>query len=206
MASVATAGRSIAWKTCTTYPEDWDAYLQSESEIRCPAVWVVFAGWTRAERASAAMLIVDGSFGVMIADQNRRMEEQYQRHGGVNIAAEPGSYRLALLAVTALAGQTLGLDLVTPLEAGALRAVWPNADIRKRGLSMYAVEMTCRFPLTLVGDGESDPAELKILHANWDIPALGDPVAVDADLVAPGTQLADDAHADATDHVSLEND
>jgi phage gp37-like protein len=193
----------FVWKTLTTYPEDWDAYLGSDVEIRAPAMWVVFAGWTDAERTDDGELHVTGSFGVMVADENLRPAEQYQRHGGPVVANEPGSYRLVVAAVTSLAGQSLGLPLVSPLEAGQLRPVRPSDAMRKRRLSMYAAEFTCRFPLALVGDGETDPADLEVLHANWDIPAFDSPFAIDGD-VAAGRQLPDDADADATDIVTLE--
>lgn len=193
----------FTWKTLTTYPEDWDAYLGGDIEIRAPAMWVVFAGWTNAERTETGELHVDASFGVMVADENLRPGEQYQRHGGPVIASEPGSYRLALAAVTSLAGQSLGLPLVRPLEVGQLRAVRPSEAMRKRKFSMYAAEFTCRVPLVLVGNGETDPVDLEVLHANWDIPPFDAPFAIDGDL-APGRQLPDDADADATDIVTLE--
>jgi phage gp37-like protein len=192
----------FAWRTLTTYPDDWDAYLGADVEIRCPAAWVVFAGWTAAERTEAGDLHVTASFGLMIADENLRPAEQYQRHGGPNIAKEPGSYRLAIAAVTSLSGQSLGLPMVQPLEVGQLRPVRPSEAMRKRKFSMYAAEFTCVLPLALVGDGAIDPADLETLHVNWDIPPFDSPDAIDAD-PAPGRQLPDDAHADATDIISL---
>ncbi|MEO7691287.1 MAG: phage protein Gp37 [Sphingomonas sp.] len=200
-------GTGFAWKTRTTYPDDWEEYLNTDASIKCPAVWVVFAGWQDTELTSDDQLIVRGGmFGVMVADENLRESEQYQRHGGENVAKEPGSYRLALAALASLANQTLGLDLVKPLSAGTLRPVAPTAASQKRRMSRYAILFTCDFPIALVGDGETDPAELLALHANWDIPTFGDPVAVDADPVADGVQLPDDFRANATDHISLEQE
>ncbi|PTS73797.1 hypothetical protein DBR17_17760 [Sphingomonas sp. HMWF008] len=186
-------GTGFAWRTLETYPEDWDAFLMSQSEIRTPAAWVVFAGWSRAERWDDGSVVVDGSFGLMIADENLRSAEQYQRHGGADPAKEPGSYRLALAAVASLAGQSLGLDLVAPLELGQLRAVRPTDAIRKRKLSMYAAEFTCRFRIALFTGDVFD--ELRALHSNWVLPIVPDPFA-----------LPDDFNADATDHVELETD
>ncbi|WP_052507988.1 phage protein Gp37 [Sphingomonas hengshuiensis] len=195
------------WRTLSTYPDNWDAYLESDAQIACPAAWVVFAGWQGTEDdGDDQVRVLRGSFGLMVADENLRADEAYQRHGGPDPAKEPGSYRLILGAVAALSGQTLGLDLYTPLEAGPLRAVRPTDALRKRKLSMYAVEFTCDFPLIVVGDGETDPAALEALHANWDIPLFGQPLPVDRDPVAPGVQLPDDYRADATDHLELEQE
>ncbi|MDH7971782.1 DUF1834 family protein [Sphingomonas sp. AR_OL41] len=192
----------FAWKTLTTYPDDWDAYLAAEGQINTAAAWVVFAGWSGTEETESGDVHVDASFGLVVADENLRPAEQYQRHGGTDIASEPGSYRLAIAAVTSLSGQSLGLPLVRPLKVGALRPVRPNDAIRKRKWSMYAVEFTCRVPLTLVGDGEIDPADLEVLHANWDIPVFDSPIPIDADPAA-GRQLPDDHNADATDIITL---
>ncbi|MEO6217761.1 MAG: phage protein Gp37 [Sphingomonas sp.] len=197
----------ISWGTLHTFPDDWEAYLESDAVIQCPAAWVVFTGWQSTELLDDHQLRVrGGSFGLMIADENKRPDEQYQRHGYAGNAGEPGSYKLILAAVASLAGQTLGLDLFTPLDCGPLRPVAPTAASSARQMSRYSALFTCDFPLTLVGDGVTDPAELLTLHANWDIPALGDPIPVDREPGQAGVQLPDDFHADATSILSLGDD
>ncbi|MDF7776870.1 DUF1834 family protein [Sphingomonas sp. AOB5] len=198
----------FSWKTLTTFPNPWEADLYSDALVQCPAAWVTFSGWNGAVQAYNAEtgedeLHVTGSFGLMIADENRRPGEQYQRHGGPNPATEPGSYRLLLGAVAALEGQSLNLGLVKPLSCGPARAVAPLVGDTKRPMSRYAVELTCTFPIAVTGDGETDPDALLRLHANWDLAPFGDPVPVDRDPLEPGTQLPDDDHADATSVVSL---
>ncbi|PKP93195.1 MAG: hypothetical protein CVT77_06590 [Alphaproteobacteria bacterium HGW-Alphaproteobacteria-16] len=193
------------WRTLTTYPADFEAFMQSSEQIVCPAAWVVFAGWTGVEEWNDG-IVVNASFGLLVADENARTDTQARRHGGADPAKEPGSYRLLLSAVASLVGQTLGLNLATAIKAGPARPVAPTAATERRRLSLFAVELNCGIPIALVGDGADSPEELQALHANWDIPLIGDPVPVDADAVAPGTQLPDDAHADATDHVTLETD
>jgi len=194
------------WGTLATFPNPWETELYNDDRVRCPAAWVTFAGWNGAVRAEGPngepQLHVEASFGLMVADENLRPSEQYQRHGGADPAKEPGSYRLFLGAVGTLAGQMLGLDLVAPLECGPLRAVAATVADSKRPMSRYAVELTCTVPLAIAADGEVDPADLLALHANWELQPRPDP-SVDADPVAPGVQLADDFHADATDTVSL---
>ncbi len=206
--AVGASGRfGFDWKMLLTYPENFDDWLMAQSEIRCPAAWVVFAGWTGTELTTDEdgedLVIVDGSFGVMFADENLRQDEQFQRHGGPDAAKEPGSYRMVMAGVLSLTNQTLGLPLATPLMPGPLRLVRPSEAIVKRKLSMFACEFSCRFPLTVSPDVRDVPADMLLAHANWDIPRLGDPVPVDRDPVAPGTQLPDDFHADATDHITL---
>ena len=192
----------FAWKTLATYPVDWEDYLASDALIACPAAWVVFAGWDNAERGDDDIVRVSGSFGVMVADENSRPDQAAQRHGGPDPAIEPGSYRLIECVTAALSGSMLGLDLVSPMECGDLRAVAPTAASQKRRMSRFAIGFSCQFALPLPVE---DAAPFESLHANWDIPALGDPVPVDRDLVKPGAQLPDDSHADATDHIQLES-
>ncbi|MCW3835972.1 DUF1834 family protein [Sphingomonas canadensis] len=192
------------WRTLATYPEDFDALLESQAEIRTPAAWVTFAGWDSSYLTGDGAMIVEGAqFGVMIADENRRPSEQHQRHGGPDPASEPGSYRLLAAAASALANQTLGLDLVKPLLPGAVRLVRPTEAIQRRKLSMYAIQLSCDFAMAVAEDGETDPAALETLHVNWDVPVFADPAPVDREPGAPGTQLPDDFHADATDTIAL---
>jgi phage gp37-like protein len=199
-------GVPFTWRTLETYPVDWEEFLASDAKIRCPAAWVVFAGWNATEETNDGW-VVDASFGLMVADENSRPGEAARRHGGPNAATEPGAYLLLLAAAGSLAGQTLGLDaIVSPIALGPCRPVAPSAASGARNMARYAAELTCRFLITPTADGADAPEELQALHANWDIPAFGSPFPIDRDPVAPGTQLPDDARADATDHVELETD
>jgi phage gp37-like protein len=195
----------VTWKTLKTFPADWEAAIDNDKETPCPAGWIVCTGWNDADQVSDGQLHVTLTFGLVVGYENLRPDEQVQRHGGVDQAQEPGSYKLLLAATTALAGQTLGLDMVEPIKVGAMRPVAPTIASHKRRMSRYAIELSCRVPLALVGDGETDPAELQLLHANWDIPAFDDPIPIDADPAA-GRQLPDDRNADATDTVTLETE
>lgn len=203
--AVADAGvLPFAWRTLATYPDNWEDHLEKLTDLPTPAAWVVFAGWNSAEIVDDE-LVVEASFGLMVADRSERAEEQYQRHGSTN-AARPGSYRLLIGAIAALAGQDLGL-LTRAIIAGPARPVAATAASVKHNLSRYAVELRCSFAIALVGNlDEIDPDTLELLHANWDMPPWNWPRAIDADPVADGVQLPDDFHADATDHLTLEND
>lgn len=194
-----TGALGFQWRTLATFPDNWEDYLASDSVIATPAAWVVFAGWDRAEVIGDDLHVQDAHFGLMVADENSRPNEQYQRHGGDNPAKEPGSYRMVEGAAISLAGNDLGL-LSRGLLPGPLRPVAPTAASKSRRMSRFAVDFTCDFIVTLAGD---DPAAIEQLHANWDIPAYASPFAVDRDAVRPGAQLPDDFHADATDHVDL---
>lgn len=191
----------FTWRRRETLPQDWESYLsEKRGEITGPAVWVGFTGWSNPEREND-QLVVDGSFGLVVANRSARSDEQANRHGGPDPAKEPGSYRLALGAAAVLAGQMLELDLVEPLEVGDATPLKRTAMMKELKLSAHALMLSCRFPVQLAGDG--DNAALEALHVNWDIPQFAMPWPVDRDLVQPGTQLADDFHADATDHIVL---
>ncbi|WP_448660301.1 phage protein Gp37 [Sphingomonas sp. CJ99] len=200
-----TGALGFRWRTLGTYPEQWEDYLDSEGEIACPAAWVVFAGWDNPRIDYGPdgddVLHVDGSFGLMVADRNMRPKEQYQRHGGIDVEREPGTYRLMMAAIASLANQTLGLDLVKAIVPGSMRPVAATAASNKQRMSRLACELRCSFPIAIVADG--DLTMLETLHANWDVPLFGSPIAIDADPGRPGIQLPDDAHADATDIVTL---
>lgn len=194
----------FAWKRRLTLPDDWEAYLDSKgTEIVGPAAWIGFTGWTETERSND-QLIVDATFGLLLGNTSDRQDEVANRHGGPDAAKEPGSYRLALGAAAILSGQMLGLDLATPIEVGACQPMPRSAKMKSLRLSVHALILSCRLPIQLSGDGGDDPAALAALHVNWDVPRFGDPIAIDADLVAPGVQLPDDFHADATDHLIFE--
>lgn len=202
------AALGINWATLRTYPEDFDEYLSSDAQIGAIAAWVVFAGWQGTQENygdDGPSLTVEGaSFGLVVAYENSRPNEEPLRHGGPDPAKEPGSYRMLLAAVASLSGQTLGLALTSPLDVGPLRPIRPTEAIRKRKLSMYAVELTCDFDIAIVDDGATGDDLLRI-HANWslhpdgiDVLGGGDPLIIGAD------GLPDDAKADASDTVSLE--
>lgn len=190
----------VTWRFLDTIPHDFDAYLaRKKSEIKGPAAWVAFMSWDKAERIGGE-LIVDGQFALLVANQSVRPDEAANRHG-VGTPLEPGSYRLALGASALLAGHMLGLDLVAPIEVGAAELLPRTKTMIDMGLSITLIDLSCRFPITL--SGCDSPDDLDALHANWDMPPFGLPFIIDRDPVAPGVQLPDDAHADATDHIDL---
>lgn len=196
----------FAWRRLLTLPDDWESYLtEKKGEIVGPIAWIAFTGWSDADRVDTAdgeQLEVTGTFALLVGNTSKRPDEAANRHGGPNAAIEPGSYRLALGAAAALSGQMLGLDLVSPIEVGNCQPLPRSKAMADLFLSIHGLVLSCRFPIAIVGEG--DPEQLLALHANWDIPLLGAPVPIDADPVAPGVQLPDDDHADATDHLDLE--
>lgn len=187
------------YRTLETYPDDWDVYLKDDGKvINAPAAWVTFAGWRR----------IDGEddwpkirlmFGLVVMAENRR-NETATRHGGP-VPAEPGSYQLAWDACSLLTGQSLGLD-IDGLKVGSLHVVARLAALKERKVSMLAQELTTDIFVDGMPDwGADDIGEFRTFHANWDIPPFG---GIDADPDAAGIQIPDDAHADATDHIELE--
>lgn len=191
----------FAWRVLETMPDDWENYLaRKKGEIKGPAAWVTFTGWRDDERIGDA-LHVTGTFGLLVGNSSLRPDEAANRHGGPDIAKEPGSYRLALGAAAVLAGQMLGLDLDAPVEVGECQPLPRSKAMIDLNLSVHALMLSCRFPIQLAGDSDDDA--LKAMHVNWDMPLFDFPFPLDADPVAPGVQLADDVNADATDHLDL---
>lgn len=194
----------FTWGRLETMPDDWENYLgRKKGELRGPALaWIASTGWSDAQREND-QLVVTGHFALLVGHVSARPDEAANRHGGPNPAIEPGSYRLALGAASVLAGQTLGLDLTRPIEVGDCEPLPASKATTALNMTVSLIDLSCRFPIQLTGEGEDDPAALEQLHINWDVPDYGLPIPVDRDLVAPGVQLPDDAHADATDHIQL---
>jgi phage gp37-like protein len=193
----------FVWGRLDTLPDDWEAYLaRKPGELRGPALaWIMHSGWGDTEREND-QLVVDATFGLIVAHISARQDEVANRHGGPDPAKEPGSYRALLGATAALAGQTLGLDLTRPIEVGACQPLPRSKAMIALNMTAALIDLTCRFPVQL--SGGDDPAALLALHANWDLPPFAIPLPVDADPVAPGVQLPDDDHATATDHLTFE--
>jgi phage gp37-like protein len=188
------------WRTCESFPEDWESAIGAKTEIRAPAAWVTFAGADDVVEETSGVITMTGTFYLLVGAQSAR-NETAQRHGGS--PAEPGSYQLAEDSLRLLAGSNLGLD-ISRLKPGDLRQVRIPDAMRKRGISVLAQVYTTRFSIEPAGDDSIEPFE--VFHANWDIPSFGSGSTgpIDADPVAAGVQIPDDEHADATDHVELE--
>ncbi|WIA55477.1 DUF1834 family protein [Sphingobium sp. WTD-1] len=193
----------FAWNRLDTLPDDWEAYLAAKrGEIKGPAAWVGFTGWSDPESWGDGVIAVTGTFGLVVVHSSARPDEAANRHGGPNPAKEPGSYRLALGAAALLDRQMLGLDLVAPMTVGDCQPLKRSKAMQDLNLSGHAMMLGCRFTIQLAGDDSDE--ELAALHVNWDVPAFGTPHPVDADPIVPGAQLPDDPHADATDHIALQ--
>lgn len=179
------------YRDLDSYPEDFDEYLKEKLEWRAPAAWVVFAGAEVPPGSVSAEIRYPASFFLVVAAENSR-NETARRHGGQS-DAEPGSYQLALDAISLLAYSDLGLEDISPLVPGAIRTIArPNA-LAARNCSLMAVAFTTDFPVPLVTDIEGDePVPFTGFHVNWDVQPFN---------VAP--PLPADADADATDHVEL---
>lgn len=177
------------FKTLETYPDEWDAYLQSlKGQLRCPGAWCVFLGIVSMELSDDGVTYGLARFATVLAAENLRNEEA-TRHGG---GGQPGSYQLGIDAVGLLAGNSLGLDIgrIVPRR---LALVGRTPETIKQKISLIAFEWETRVPIVeLIADGEL--ADFETFHANWDVPPFG----------GIGPDLPDDEAADATDTVTLE--
>lgn len=159
-----------------------------------PACGTVFAGW-RALSSAGSSTKVRAMVHLVLAAQNARNEKATRISP---TPGEPGAYQLVMDAVALLQGQRLGLP-IGPLMLGDCASLYSGAKGQGQSISLFAVTFTTDFaidalpPLDQVGD-------FKLFHADWDIPPFG---GVDADPVAPGVQLPDDAHADTVSEVIL---
>jgi len=187
------------FKTLESFPDDWASYLQAHPEIRCPAAWATFAGAQNIREEDSGTVSADGTFFMIVAGQSAR-NETASRHGDRD--GSPGSYQLALDALMLITGQRFGLDIRRMKPGRSFSQVELAEPQRKRGMSAIAIEFETRFSIDpLIFDDDEGPQPFETFHANWDLPPFG---SLDADPVTPGQQLPDDARADATDHVELE--
>lgn len=182
-----------------TYPADWDALLKEKRQINPPGIWVGFAGGQFA-RDEHGQVIMAATFGLTVISKHHGSEES-RRHGAM-AQGEPGSYLMMTQAIQLLHYNSLGLD-IQMLELGQVRHVRPGDALREIKASMLAASFKTSFPIELLPDdlASEDPGIFETFHANWDIPPFG---GIDADTGEDGIQLPDDPHADATDHVELE--
>lgn len=186
------------WKLLETYPAKWDDLFNAKVEFRAPALWVGFTGLDAFIETGAGDVLTDAHFGVCVGAQNLR-NETATRHGGASVA-EPGSYQLMLDVIGLVVGQSLGLDIgrIKPVEESLVDLV--GTELGKRNVSMRALHVKTQINIAALAVDDGDLAPFETFHANWDVPPFG---SVDADPDAPGVQLPDDAHADATDQVAL---
>ena len=194
------------FRTLETYPANWDIYLR-DKVIRAPGAWVVFAGLRGGEALAIGSLMAEAQFGLVVLAENSR-NETAQRHGGP-VAAEPGSYQLAEDAIALLHGWCPDVDGASSLKVRALHQVRTMEIASERKISMLAIELTMpvQFQASMDApfDGGPTLGDFATFHVDWDIPPFAQGSdAIDADPSAPGVQLPDDAHADATDTVQLE--
>jgi len=185
-----------AWRTLDSYPDDFDAYLKEKGQLRTPAAWAVFLGLGDGiDLADDAGPEFEARFALIVAAKNLR-NETASRHGGVDTAAEPGSYQLAEDAIRVLSRNALGDLLTGPLKIGGARLVARSPELRTQGLSLMAIECKCRIALGQFA-APAEPDAFLTLHADWDIPPFGNVT------IAPEPPYLPAATPDAEDLVEL---
>lgn len=180
------------WGTLETYPEEWDVYLKEKGQISAPAAWVGFLRWDAPDPADQRQRITLRFVLVLMAENLR--DEEATRHGDPVDATKPGSYSLLTHSAAILAHNRLGLD-IDHIKIGASHPVRPPAALAESKVAFQAVEFSTQIGLDdLIATG-GGAAPFTSVHANWDIPILGN-VGL--------AGLPDDAGADATDHIVQE--
>ena len=157
------------YSTLESYPENFDAYLKEKVELRTPGAWALFLGMPEGENlGDGSGWTGRASFALVVAAQHLR-NETASRHGD---GTTPGSYQMAIDAIRLIDGSMLGLDLVRPMEARAMRPIARDGELRRQGLSLMAIEFHCTVPLGQFAD-EGNVAEFRTFHADWDVPPFG---------------------------------
>lgn len=191
--ALAEAGQSgvlgYSYATLDSYPEDFDAYLKLKGQLRMPAAWAVFLslGQGADNQDDASGWTGTASFDLVVAAQNLR-NETATRHGGPDAVSEPGSYQLALDATRILSRNELApLALVSPLRIGGMRLVGSSAEMRRQGMSLMALGLSCGIAFGQFAN-PGNPGDFITLHADWDVPPLGN---VSGPLPATGPDAED---------------
>ena len=176
------------WADVDSLPIEIDEQLP-EWITRFPSAWTVFGGWrpiaqtTQGERVRA-------TFHLVVGAQNLR-NERATRMGGTD--TEVGSYQLAMDAAGLLVGQDLGLP-IQAFTLGVLTPLYTKVSDKGRRISLMALELPCEFVVEPIGAAQPNIGDFATFHTDWDIPPFG----------GVGPALPDEAHADASDTLSLE--
>lgn len=171
--AASTAGTlGYAWRWTDSYPDDFDAYLKDKKgQLRTPAAWAVFLGLGEGGDAGDDVgPKFTARFALIVASKSLRNETE-SRHGGA-VAAEPGSYQLAIDAIRVLSRSDLGLPLTEPMTVTGARLVARSAELRSQGLSLMAIECRCGVGLGQFEDLDQ-LADFRTLHTDWDVPPIG---------------------------------
>jgi phage gp37-like protein len=149
-----------------SYPTDWDEYLK-DTQIRCPAAWVTFGGWSVSSQSKAGAQ-VKASFGLVVASMNHRNEVATRQGVETTAGREVGSYQMIMDAASLLSNHSLGLD-ISPLEMGNLQFVRPFAAILERKWSMMALQFETTFSIAAASDPASGLGDFSRFFVDWDL-------------------------------------
>ncbi len=171
----------------TTYAGDLSEGLKSVVRT-LPAVWVVFSGAQTQRVFQRSVFEVTATFSAIVAANSLRNEREARQGAG----GAPGAYQIVEDVVALLAGKNLGLQTVKPLSLERIEALYNDRSDQTLA-AIYGITLSTGWSIECGEDGSSLD-DFETFHVNWDIPAHGN--------VGPG--LPDDAHADATDTLTLE--
>lgn len=201
-ASAASAGNALGYpiRTVASYGNELDDPLAELVKGQFPAVWFVFRGRTRPRPAAGGAYEAQTTFAGLIATQNRR-NERARRRGAVG---DVGSYQILEDIEALIAGQTLGLDFLTaPIAPGTIDNVLNGKAGGKLNVSIYAVEFIFSHYVGVTQDAQGLD-DFTTLHADWDIPPLGNVATQDP--AENGGKLLPALGADAETSLQLETE
>jgi len=160
--------------------------------VQFPAAYAVYLG-SRPLGETGAYDQQLATFAVIVAATNMR-NEAATRHGA---SGDVGTYQMISDVQGLLKRQDFGLD-IGGLTLGPVRSLFSGV-IETRRTSVFAVEFTTTYSdASDIDTAVSGLDDFQTFHVNWDVPPIGN--------VAPANTLPDDDGADATDHLTFNND
>lgn len=153
-----------------------------------PAVWLAFDRGTFDQHTSGFDRL-NARFVLLVGTQNLR-NEQAARHGA---SGDVGAYQIALDMAGILGGFKPGPadSSISSIEPQGIEPVSVE-DSRNGRLAVYGIPFTVKFLNARITPGVDVTNPLRIVHTNWDLPPIGN----------VGPSLPDDENADATSHVT----
>lgn len=159
------------YQVLETFPDEFEEYLVSVRNLRTPAAWASWLGFSEGEdQGGDDGLTAVCRFVLVVAASNLR-NEQDSRHGD---GAVPGSFQLVEDAVRVLSENWLNpLTLVRPVSIRSARPIARSAQMKTQKLSLIAIELECTASF---GTFDAELGDFRTLHADWDVPPHGNVV------------------------------
>lgn len=132
IAALAQLKTSLGVREIKSYGGELEEADFKKMVANCPAIYVIYGG--SGYKSHGARKVESPGLTLFVADRTLRGEEEARRGGANN----PGTYRMLRECRNLLAGQSLGLPDLAPLEILRDTPVWFG-----NGISIYAQDYEC---------------------------------------------------------------